>query len=100
MRQGGAVSLRRVAEMNRLLLCSCALLLALAVFLSACHHSSRATSSRVTLTLSVAASLQNVIMDAESAYQHDHAEVDFRNNFGSSGTLSREIEQGAPVDAF
>ena len=26
--------------------------------------------------------------------------MEFRNNFGSSGTLAREIEQGAPVDAF
>jgi len=80
--------------------CLYVLLLVLADTLSACHGASRATSSRVTLTLSVAASLQNVIVDAESAYRRDHAEVDFRNNFGSSGTLSREIEQGAPVDAF
>jgi len=81
-------------------LCFYVLLLVLAVFLSACHGASRAGSSRVTLTLSVAASLQNVIVDVESAYRHDHADVDFRNNFGPSGTLSREIEQGAPVDAF
>lgn len=80
--------------------CLYVVLLVLAVSLSACHGTSRATSSRVTLTLSVAASLQNVIVDAESAYRRDHAEVDFRNNFGPSGTLSREIEQGAPVDAF
>ena len=26
--------------------------------------------------------------------------MDFRNNFGGSGTLAREIEQGAPVDAI
>ncbi len=53
-----------------------------------------------TLTLSVAASLQEAIVEVESSYQHDHGAVDFRNNFGSSGTLAREIEQGAPVDAF
>jgi molybdate transport system substrate-binding protein len=50
--------------------------------------------------LSAAASLQDAIVEAETAYEHDHADIDFRNNFGSSGTLAREIEEGAPVDAF
>lgn len=39
-------------------------------------------------------------MEVEQDYQHDHTAVEFRNNFGSSGTLAREIEEGAPVDAF
>lgn len=89
-----------MAAKIQLRVCFTVLLLVLTVSLSACHGSSRATSSRVILTLSVAASLQDVIAEAESAYRRDHAELDFRNNFGSSGTLSREIEQGAPVDAF
>jgi molybdate transport system substrate-binding protein len=55
---------------------------------------------RVSLTISAAASLQDALAEVESAYQAGHATVDFRNNFGSSGTLAREIEQGAPVDAF
>lgn len=54
---------------------------------------------RTTLTLSVAASLQDSVTEVEAAYKQDHA-VDFRNNFGASGTLAREIEEGAPVDAF
>jgi molybdate transport system substrate-binding protein len=54
---------------------------------------------RTTLTLSVAASLQDSISEIEGVYQSHHS-VDFRNNFGASGTLAREIEQGAPVDAF
>ena len=58
------------------------------------------TSPRAAITLSVAASLQNAIVEAESSYQREHGRVDFRNNFGSSGTLAREIEQGAPVDAL
>jgi len=52
-----------------------------------------------TLTISIAASLQNSITEIEAAYQRDHA-VEFRNNFGASGTLAREIEQGAPVHVF
>lgn len=52
------------------------------------------------MTLSVAASLQDAIEEVEAYYQREHGAVDFRNNFGSSGTLAREIEEGAPVDAF
>lgn len=55
---------------------------------------------RPVLTLSVAASLQDALIEVESAYQREHGTLDFRNNFGSSGTLAREIEEGAPVDAF
>jgi len=62
---------------------------------SACH-----APKQITLTLSVAASLQEAIIEVEGAYEHENLEVTFRNNFGSSGTLAREIEQGAPVDAF
>jgi molybdate transport system substrate-binding protein len=67
----------------------------LAALMSACH-----APQRPTLTLSVAASVQDAITEVEAAYQRDHGPVDFRNNFGSSGTLAREIEDGAPVDAF
>lgn len=52
------------------------------------------------LTLSIAASLQDAMVEVEAAYKKDHTNLDFRNNFGSSGTLAREIEQGAPVDAL
>ena len=52
------------------------------------------------MTLSIAASLQDAIEEIQADYQREYGAVDFRNNFGSSGTLAREIEQGAPVDAF
>jgi molybdate transport system substrate-binding protein len=57
-------------------------------------------SKRVSLTISAAASLQETLGEVETLYRFDHTAVDFRNNFGSSGTLAREIEQGAPVDVF
>jgi molybdate transport system substrate-binding protein len=53
-----------------------------------------------TLTLSVAASVQDAIVEVETAYKQDHADTEFRNNFGSSGTLAQQIQTGAPVDAF
>lgn len=82
----GIVSARRLG--------SCALAVCLLV-LTACH-----SPARTTVTLSVAASLKDAVAEAEAAYTHDHANVDFRNNFGSSGTLAGQIEEGAPVDVF
>jgi len=63
--------------------------------LGACHR-----PARTTLTLSIAASLSETIGEIETQYKQTHGSVDFRNNFGGSGTLAKEIEQGAPVDVF
>jgi len=52
------------------------------------------------MTLSVAASLKDAIEETEAAYKLDHNNIDFSNNFGSSGTLASQIEQGAPSDLF
>jgi molybdate transport system substrate-binding protein len=79
--------------MRRWLLCTALGLAAL------CATSCRAPQHTV-LTLSVAASLQDAVQEIEISYKNTHPGVEFRNNFGSSGTLAREIENGAPVDAF
>ncbi len=84
-----------ITAINQSALRSCAGLLALTAFFSACHH-----PRRVSLTISVAASLKEAIVDVEMSYQQSHADADFINNYGASGTLARQIEQGAPVDVF
>jgi molybdate transport system substrate-binding protein len=70
-------------------------LLILLLFVPGCrsHH-------KTTLTLSVAASLKDALTEIEHAYQQQHPDVVLQNNYGSSGTLALEIEQGAPVDLF
>jgi len=68
---------------------------ALMGLLAGCHR-----QEQNTLTLSVAASLSESITEIESAYKQTHAHTDFRENFGSSGTLAEQIEQGAPVEVF
>ena len=54
----------------------------------------------VTLTISAAASLKESIVENEAAYSKSHPNIAFTNNFGSSGTLAAQIDQGAPVDVF
>ena len=52
------------------------------------------------LTVSAAASLKDVVVEVETVYKQSPAKVTFANNFGSSGTLAAQIDQGAPVDLF
>ena len=60
-----------------------------------CH-----AQGKVNLTISAAASVKEALAEAETAYRQSHANMDFSNNFGSSGTLAMQIDQGAPVDLF
>ena len=54
----------------------------------------------VTLTVSAAASLTDAIANIEQLYQQQNPKVSITSNLASSGSLQRQIEQGAPVDVF
>lgn len=71
-------------------------------FFSFCTASSLASrdSSSVSLTISVASSLQNAIKDIGDLYNKQMPNVKLTYNFGSSGSLRHQIEQGAPVDVY
>jgi len=57
-------------------------------------------SAQTTLSVSAAASLKDALADVEMAYAKSQTHLEFRNNFGSSGTLAMQIDQGAPADVF
>jgi molybdate transport system substrate-binding protein len=57
-------------------------------------------SAQTTLSVSAAASLKDALADVETAYAKSHTHLEFSNNFGSSGTLAMQIDQGAPADVF
>jgi len=60
----------------------------------------RGHAPRVTLTVSAAVSLREVVTELDSLYAAEHPDVAVRANFGASGALRQQIEQGAPVDVF
>ncbi|MEM7592721.1 MAG: molybdate ABC transporter substrate-binding protein [Cyanobacteria bacterium P01_A01_bin.83] len=76
-------------------------------FVVGCNHlaslklenPSQATPS-TQLTVSAAASLKNVMEAIEPIYKQEHPQTEIIYNFASSGSLQRQIEQGAPVDIF
>ncbi|HHY96374.1 MAG TPA: molybdate ABC transporter substrate-binding protein, partial [Firmicutes bacterium] len=55
---------------------------------------------RTEVTVSAAASLKQALTEAAGVYQRAHPEVEVSLNFASSGSLKKQIEQGAPVDVF
>ncbi len=52
------------------------------------------------LLISAAASLQDAMAIIQVAYESVQPHVTITYNFGSSGALQQQIEQGAPVDVF
>ncbi|MTJ50850.1 molybdate ABC transporter substrate-binding protein [Dolichospermum sp. UHCC 0259] len=56
--------------------------------------------SNTNLIISAAASLKEVLEEIKPLYQQSKTNVKINYNFGSSGALQQQIEQGAPADIF
>ena len=52
------------------------------------------------INLSVAASLKEVVNELSDSFAKKHPGVKFVKNYGASGSLSKQIESGAPSDIF
>ncbi|MBE1443403.1 molybdate ABC transporter substrate-binding protein [Paenibacillus sp. OAS669] len=62
--------------------------------------SSPAPAAKVELTISAAASLTDALKELQASYEAMHSNVKLNFNFGASGSLQQQIEQGAPADLF
>jgi molybdate transport system substrate-binding protein len=79
----------------------------LALALAACGSSSSTpttttAAAKVTgsITVSAASSLTKAFTQLGTTFQSDHPGTTVAFNFGSSGTLADQIQQGAPADVF
>ncbi|SFR05667.1 molybdate ABC transporter substrate-binding protein [Desulfoscipio geothermicus] len=59
-----------------------------------------AEAEPVNLIISAAASLKDAAEELKDIYITKHPEVNITYNFASSGTLQKQIEEGAPADVF
>jgi len=59
-----------------------------------------APNATVELTVSAAISLKDALDEVRQVYMASHPDVSLAMNYGASGTLELQIEQGAPVDVF
>ncbi|MBW4453482.1 MAG: molybdate ABC transporter substrate-binding protein [Nostoc indistinguendum CM1-VF10] len=56
--------------------------------------------SNTTLLVSAAASLKDALEEIKPLYQQSKSSTKINYNFGASGALQQQIEQGAPADIF
>ncbi|ANS73368.1 molybdenum ABC transporter substrate-binding protein [Paenibacillus yonginensis] len=56
--------------------------------------------SDVELTISAAASLTDALKEISQSFEAQHPHIHVNFNFGASGMLQQQIEQGAPADLF
>lgn len=56
--------------------------------------------ANTTLLVSAAASLQDALKEIQPLFQQTQSNVKVNYNFGASGALQQQIEQGAPADVF
>jgi len=92
---------KRILAFAGWLLCSCLLV----VGCSQANTPNSASNSSppaqtATLTISAAASLKDSLEALKPIYTKDKANINLVYNFGSSGALQQQIEQGAKVDMF
>ncbi|HZH58445.1 MAG TPA: molybdate ABC transporter substrate-binding protein [Metabacillus sp.] len=68
-------------------------------FLIVLTSCSEDNSKQIELTISAASSLKEALQEIEIVYEEESS-TNIHFNFASSGTLSKQIQQGAPVDVF
>src|SRR5699024_8596768 len=52
------------------------------------------------LLISAAASLTDAMTEVVSAFEEEHPDTKITVNYGGSGKLAQQLQQGAPVDVF
>lgn len=70
------------------------------VTLGGCGNGAHPPNQPITLTISAAISLKAPLEAIGQSYERVHPDERVVCNFGASGTLQHQIEQGAPVDIF
>lgn len=64
------------------------------------NSTTQTKDNNITLTISAAASLKDSMQELQKLYATEKPNVKITYNFGASGTLQQQIEQGAPADIF
>ena len=58
------------------------------------------TATAADINLFVAASMREVVNDLTDSFTKKNSSIDFKKNYGGSGALAKQIENGAPADIF
>lgn len=74
------------------------MIILLGIVISGCANTE--SNRDIELTVSAASSLTDSLMEIKDAFEKENPHVQITYNFGGTGTLRRQIEEGAPVDLF
>jgi len=77
-----------------------ATLLMITLVVSICAIGAAAAQDTASLTVSAAVSLREALNAISQAFAQEQPNIAIHYNLGASGTLQRQIEQGAPVDVY
>lgn len=89
-----------MVKRNYLMIGLSALLFILIISVILLRSNSGKSAESTQLIVSAAASLESGLELVKPLYEAEHPDIKLIYNFGSSGTLQQQIEQGAPVDLF
>ena len=87
-------------ELNRRRLIVAGLLIFVLAAATGISPTRLAAQEKSEITVSAAISLKDSLDEIGNMYKKEHPGVKISFNYGGSGTLQRQIEQGAPVDIF
>ena len=91
--------------MKKLLALAALLLLVISIFTGCGGTKEQTTPTQpkaesINLTISAAASLKDAAEELKAIYAKQNQDVSITYNFAASGTLQKQIEEGAPADLF
>jgi molybdate transport system substrate-binding protein len=70
------------------------------IFFSGCRFAGQPAPRRTNLTVSAAISMKAALDEVQRDYAAANPNVTIASNYGASGTLQLQIQQGAPVDVY
>lgn len=70
------------------------------LLVTACEDSSNSKDSSIELTISAAASMMNVLTEIKEEFEEENPHIKVTFHFGGTGSLRKQVEQGAPIDVF
>ncbi|BCB02486.1 molybdate ABC transporter substrate-binding protein [Bacillus sp. KH172YL63] len=79
---------------------SISLILFSILFIFGCSPFTKDTDAPVNITVSAASSMTESLNELKDRFEKEHPDISVTYNFGGTGTLRKQVEQGAPVDLF
>jgi molybdate transport system substrate-binding protein len=86
--------------MNKLKRIMASFLVLCLLIMVGCSDSKKESNKTIKITVSAASSMTESLNKLKDMFEKEHPSITITYNFGGTGTLRKQVEQGAPVDLF